>query len=174
MAPVSVRGLLDCGPSEGLASRTPQACRAPVYLVTLSLLSRSHSIVLRQAALGLKKIIWLWRGICGDDAVVNGHVDNFCCFAEPGKVMLAWTDDEMDPQVRANALIVQAHLRLVMRPPVVRSCWLLRSFPCVQILRATSDADEVLMGQTASTTLRSCSLRGFLLRVHYQGCCTEN
>ena len=52
-----------------------------------------------QAALGLKKIIWLWRGICGDDAVVNGHVDNFCCFAEPGKVMLAWTDDEMDPQV---------------------------------------------------------------------------
>ena len=53
-----------------------------------------------QAALGLKKIIWLWRGICGDDAVVNGHVDNFCCFAEPGKVMLAWTDDEMDPQVR--------------------------------------------------------------------------
>ena len=27
------------------------------------------------------------------------HVDNFCCFAEPGKVMLAWTDDEMDPQV---------------------------------------------------------------------------
>lgn len=51
-----------------------------------------------KAALGLKKIIWLWRGICGDDAVVNGHVDNFCCFAEPGKVMLAWTDDEMDPQ----------------------------------------------------------------------------
>lgn len=54
-----------------------------------------------KAALGLKKIIWLWRGICGDDAVVNGHVDNFCCFAEPGKVMLAWTDDEMDPQASA-------------------------------------------------------------------------
>jgi Porphyromonas-type peptidyl-arginine deiminase len=53
-----------------------------------------------QEYLGLKKVIWFWRGICGDDAVVNGHVDNFCCFAEPGKVMLAWTDDEMDPQVR--------------------------------------------------------------------------
>ena len=52
-----------------------------------------------QEYLGLKKVIWFWRGICGDDAVVNGHVDNFCCFAEPGKVMLAWTDDEMDPQV---------------------------------------------------------------------------
>ena len=59
-----------------------------------------------QAALGLKKVIWLWRGICGDDAVVNGHVDNFCCFAEPGKVMLAWTDDEMDPQVRTTSLSV--------------------------------------------------------------------
>ncbi len=52
-----------------------------------------------QEYLGLKKVIWFWRGICGDDAVVNGHVDNFCCFAEPGKAMLAWTDDEMDPQV---------------------------------------------------------------------------
>lgn len=53
--------------------------------------------------MGLKKIIWLWRGICGDDAVVNGHVDNFCCFASPGKVMLAWTDDEMDPQVSTTS-----------------------------------------------------------------------
>lgn len=57
-----------------------------------------------QDYLGLKKIIWFWRGICGDDAVVNGHVDNFCCFAEPGKVMLAWTDDEMDPQVHQGSL----------------------------------------------------------------------
>ena len=62
-----------------------------------------------QAALGLKKIIWLWRGICGDDAVVNGHVDNFCCFAEPGKVMLAWTDDEMDPQVQYRSQIMTWH-----------------------------------------------------------------
>ena len=61
-------------------------------------------ICCRQEYLGLKKVIWFWRGICGDDAVVNGHVDNFCCFAEPGKVMLAWTDDEMDPQVRRCSL----------------------------------------------------------------------
>ena len=25
-----------------------------------------------QEYLGLKKVIWFWRGICGDDAVVNG------------------------------------------------------------------------------------------------------
>ena len=34
--------------------------------------------------LGLQKIIWLWRGVVGDDEVVNGHVDNFCCFVRPG------------------------------------------------------------------------------------------
>ena len=49
--------------------------------------------------LGLQKIIWLWRGVVGDDAVVNGHVDNFCCFVRPGVVLLAWCDDQDDPQV---------------------------------------------------------------------------
>ncbi|KAK9817303.1 hypothetical protein WJX72_012405 [[Myrmecia] bisecta] len=48
--------------------------------------------------LGLKKIIWLWKGIAGDDAITNGHVDNFCCFARPGTMLLAWTDDQNDPQ----------------------------------------------------------------------------
>ena len=49
--------------------------------------------------LGLEKIIWLWKGVVGDDEVVNGHVDNFCCFVRPGVVLLAWTDDQDDPQV---------------------------------------------------------------------------
>ena len=49
--------------------------------------------------LGLEKIIWLWKGVVGDDEIVNGHVDNFCCFVRPGVVLLAWTDDEDDPQV---------------------------------------------------------------------------
>lgn len=35
----------------------------------------------------------------GDDGVVNGHVDNFCCFVRPGVVLLAWTEDKDDPQV---------------------------------------------------------------------------
>jgi agmatine deiminase len=33
----------------------------------------------------------------GDDDT-NGHIDNMCCFVKPGVVMLAWTDDENDPQ----------------------------------------------------------------------------
>ncbi|XP_057853690.1 agmatine deiminase [Cryptomeria japonica] len=47
--------------------------------------------------LGIKKIIWLPWGLYGDDDT-NGHVDNMCCFVKPGVVMLAWTDDEHDPQ----------------------------------------------------------------------------
>ena len=50
--------------------------------------------------LGLEKVIWLWRGMEGDTEVVNGHVDNMCCFIRPGVVALAWSDNEDDPQVR--------------------------------------------------------------------------
>lgn len=50
--------------------------------------------------LGLDKVIWLWKGMAGDDAVVNGHVDNLACFVRPGVVALSWCDDINDPQVR--------------------------------------------------------------------------
>lgn len=46
--------------------------------------------------LGADKVIWLKNGIYLDET--NGHVDNICCFVKPGKVLLAWTDDENDPQ----------------------------------------------------------------------------
>lgn len=35
--------------------------------------------------------------IAGDDDT-NGHIDNMCCFARPGVVLLSWTDDKSDPQ----------------------------------------------------------------------------
>uniref|UniRef100_A0A1D1YST1 Agmatine deiminase n=1 Tax=Anthurium amnicola TaxID=1678845 RepID=A0A1D1YST1_9ARAE len=47
--------------------------------------------------LGVQKVIWLPRGLYGDDDT-NGHVDNMCCFVRPGVVLLAWTDDDSDPQ----------------------------------------------------------------------------
>ncbi|MGC9337173.1 MAG: agmatine deiminase [Candidatus Cloacimonadia bacterium] len=46
--------------------------------------------------LNVEKIIWLEKGIYNDET--NGHVDNICCFARPGEVILAWTDDRNDPQ----------------------------------------------------------------------------
>ncbi|XP_039130189.1 agmatine deiminase-like isoform X2 [Dioscorea cayenensis subsp. rotundata] len=46
---------------------------------------------------GVKKIIWLPNGLYADEDA-NGHVDNMCRFVKPGVVLLAWTDDESDPQ----------------------------------------------------------------------------
>jgi agmatine deiminase len=46
--------------------------------------------------LGIEKVVWLKGGIYLDET--NGHVDNICCVARPGVVLLAWTDDEDDPQ----------------------------------------------------------------------------
>ncbi len=46
--------------------------------------------------LGAAKVIWLKAGIYQDET--NEHVDNVCAFVRPGEVVLAWTDDEDDPQ----------------------------------------------------------------------------
>ena len=46
--------------------------------------------------LGAKKVIWLKNGIWQDET--NEHVDNVCAFLKPGEVVLAWTDNEDDPQ----------------------------------------------------------------------------
>ncbi len=46
--------------------------------------------------LGAEKVIWLPNGIYQDET--NEHVDNVCAFVKPGEVVLAWTDDENDPQ----------------------------------------------------------------------------
>ncbi|GLT44117.1 hypothetical protein SLA2020_180320 [Shorea laevis] len=50
-----------------------------------------------KAYLGVKKVIWLPYGLYGDDDT-NGHIDNMCCFARPGVVLLSWIDDNNDPQ----------------------------------------------------------------------------
>lgn len=46
--------------------------------------------------LGADKVLWLPRGIYQDET--NEHVDNVCAFLAPGEVVLAWTDNESDPQ----------------------------------------------------------------------------
>lgn len=51
--------------------------------------------------LNVEKVIWLKRGIYLDET--NGHVDNICCFAQPGEVLLAWTEDKSDPQYEISA-----------------------------------------------------------------------
>jgi len=56
--------------------------------------------------LGVSKVIWLPRGLFGDTDT-NGHIDNFACFAKPGVVLLAWTDDESDPQFEISQEALQ-------------------------------------------------------------------
>ena len=51
--------------------------------------------------LGAEKILWLPHGIWADET--NEHVDNICAFVRPGEVVLAWTDDESDPQHEYSA-----------------------------------------------------------------------
>ena len=47
--------------------------------------------------LNVEKVLWLPKGLyCDYDT--NGHIDNICNFVRPGVVVLAWTDDENDPQ----------------------------------------------------------------------------
>ncbi len=41
--------------------------------------------------LNIEKIIWLDNGLFGDET--DGHIDNICCIARPGEVILSWTDD---------------------------------------------------------------------------------
>lgn len=46
--------------------------------------------------LGAKKVLWLPRGIYGDET--NEHVDNIAAFVKPATILLAWTEDKEDPQ----------------------------------------------------------------------------
>lgn len=46
--------------------------------------------------LGCEKVLWVPNGIYNDET--NGHIDNMCNFVRPGVVLLAWTDDQNDPQ----------------------------------------------------------------------------
>lgn len=46
--------------------------------------------------LGVRRIVWLKRGLADDET--DGHVDELAAFAAPGVVLLAWTDDPAHPQ----------------------------------------------------------------------------
>lgn len=48
-----------------------------------------------KAPLGVSKIIWLDKGLYGDET--DGHVDNIACFAKPGFVLLQTCHDKTDP-----------------------------------------------------------------------------
>lgn len=48
-----------------------------------------------RAYLGVSQVLWLPRGVYLDET--DGHIDNFCRFVAPGRVVLTWTEDRGDP-----------------------------------------------------------------------------
>lgn len=57
--------------------------------------------------LGISKIIWLKRGLFGDET--DGHIDNIACFAKPGTVIIQACHEKGDP----NYEITQESLNIL-------------------------------------------------------------
>ncbi|MBY5035494.1 agmatine deiminase [Streptococcus gallolyticus] len=70
--------------------------------------------------LGAEKVIWLPYGIYEDET--NEHVDNVAAFVGSAQVVLAWTDDESDPQYDmslANLKVLERETDAKGRPLMV-------------------------------------------------------
>lgn len=63
-------------------------------------LDRGQMEILLHEYLGVTSVIWLGRGVVDDET--DGHVDELCCFARPGEIVLTWTDDKRDPQYKIS------------------------------------------------------------------------
>ncbi|MBB6460419.1 agmatine deiminase [Flammeovirga kamogawensis] len=59
-------------------------------------LSREEMEEYLKEYLNVEKVLWVPRGIYNDET--PGHIDNMAFFIRPAEVVLAWTDDENDPQ----------------------------------------------------------------------------
>lgn len=57
-------------------------------------LTREQIEVYLKQYLNIEKVIWLKRGLSGDET--DGHVDNIACFAAPGKIIMQTCDDPSD------------------------------------------------------------------------------
>ena len=55
--------------------------------------------------LNVDKILWLREGMDPDET--NGHVDDVCCFARPGEVVIPWTDDQDNPFYRVCHMVYE-------------------------------------------------------------------
>jgi agmatine deiminase len=63
-------------------------------------LTRKEIEALLGAYLGIEKVIWVPRGVFGDET--DGHVDNLACFSRPGRVLLTWSETPDDPQTEIS------------------------------------------------------------------------
>jgi agmatine deiminase len=63
-------------------------------------LDKGQLEILLHEYLGITSVVWLGKGVVDDET--TGHVDNLCCFARPGEVILTWTDNKRDPQYQVS------------------------------------------------------------------------
>ncbi|PKO03854.1 MAG: agmatine deiminase [Chloroflexi bacterium HGW-Chloroflexi-5] len=63
--------------------------------------SQSQIEELLSQYLGIKKIIWLDRGLYLEEN--NGHIDNMCCFVDSNTILINWCDDIHDPQFEISS-----------------------------------------------------------------------
>ncbi|MFX3619223.1 MAG: agmatine deiminase family protein [Sporolactobacillus sp.] len=71
--------------------------------------SREDIEKLLQKYLNIHQIIWLKKGLDGDET--DGHVDNLACFAAPGKILMQVCADPLDE----NAAITEENLKILSR-----------------------------------------------------------
>lgn len=103
--------------------------------------------------LAIDAVIWLPDGLFNDET--DGHVDNFCCYVRPGEVLLAWTDDQQDP----NYSRCQAAMRVLENSRDAKGRKLtVHKMPIPGPLHATEDecagVDRVLGSQERSPEVR--------------------
>ncbi len=75
--------------------------RSPVCSVGRNPSLTKEQIEQLKCYLGVEKVLWLPRGIYQDET--NEHVDNVCAFLRPGEVVLAWTNNQNDPQYNVES-----------------------------------------------------------------------
>lgn len=59
-------------------------------------LSKEEQEKILKEYLNVEKVLWIPKGVYLDET--NGHVDNICNFVRPGELVMAWTDNQNDPQ----------------------------------------------------------------------------
>ena len=72
--------------------------------------------------LGAKKVLWLPRGIDGDET--NEHIDNVCAFVRPGEVVLAYACSQaclhyLEGETDAQGRRIRVHKLPIPRVPVL-------------------------------------------------------
>jgi agmatine deiminase len=86
------------------AAASPSMAKERLITTEACLLSKGRNPTFRKAEieevlrdyLGVEKVIWVPHGIYQDET--DEHVDNMVSFVKPGEVVMAWTEDQNDPQ----------------------------------------------------------------------------